>query len=107
MSSASRTLGCWTLRAKAVAKASRSVIRLEVLAKLVGLNLSKKTNKCENGNELRNARSSADRPSSGFKPALAACAALALLATLSATAITPRTDEPVPEPAVPELSIAD
>ena len=44
---------------------------------------------------------------SGFKPALAACAGFALLATLSATAITSRTHEPVPEPAVPELSIAD
>jgi len=44
---------------------------------------------------------------SGFKPALAACAAFALLATLSATAITSRTHEPIPEPAVPELSIAD
>jgi MFS family permease len=44
---------------------------------------------------------------SGFKPALAACAALALLATLSATAITSHTDEPVLEPAAPELSIAD
>ena len=44
---------------------------------------------------------------SGFKPALAACAALALLATLSSTAITSRADELVPEPATPELSIAD
>ena len=44
---------------------------------------------------------------SGFKPALAACAGFALLATLSATAITSRTHAPVPEPAVPELSIAD
>lgn len=44
---------------------------------------------------------------SGFKPALAACAAFALLATLSATAITSRTAEPVPEPAARELSIAD
>ncbi|MGH3214976.1 MAG: hypothetical protein ACRDPD_00740 [Streptosporangiaceae bacterium] len=44
---------------------------------------------------------------SGFKPALAACAAFALLATLSATAITSRTAKPVPEPATPELSIAD
>ena len=45
----------------------------------------------------------------GFKPALAACAGLALLATLSATAITSRTDEPIPEPqpAAHELSIAD
>lgn len=44
---------------------------------------------------------------SGFKPALAACAGFALLATLSATAITSRTHEPVSEPATPELSIAD
>jgi len=45
----------------------------------------------------------------GFKPALAACAGLAVLATLSAIAITSRTDEPVPEPepAAHELSIAD
>jgi EmrB/QacA subfamily drug resistance transporter len=38
---------------------------------------------------------------SGFKPALAACAAFALLATLSATAITPRRDEPVAPREVP------
>jgi MFS family permease len=44
---------------------------------------------------------------SGFKPALGACAGFALLATLSATAITSRADEPVPQPATPELSIAD
>jgi len=43
----------------------------------------------------------------GFKPALAACAGLALLATLSATAITSRTGEPIPEPGAHELSIAD
>jgi hypothetical protein len=43
----------------------------------------------------------------GFKPALTACAALVLLATLSATAITSRADEPVPELATPELSTAD
>ena len=45
----------------------------------------------------------------GFKPALAACAGLALLATLSAIAITSRTDEPIhePEPDAHELSIAD
>jgi EmrB/QacA subfamily drug resistance transporter len=43
----------------------------------------------------------------GFKPALAACAGLALLATLSAIAITSRTDEPIPEPGAHELSIAD
>jgi len=45
----------------------------------------------------------------GFKPALAACAGLALLATLSATAITSRTGEPIPEPEpdAHELSIAD
>jgi EmrB/QacA subfamily drug resistance transporter len=43
----------------------------------------------------------------GFKPALAACAGLALLATISATAITSRTGEPVPEPGAHELSIAD
>ena len=44
---------------------------------------------------------------SGFKPALAACAGLALLATLSATAITSPTDEPIPGPGAHELSIAD
>ena len=33
----------------------------------------------------------------GFKPALAACAGLALLGTLSAIAITSRTDEPIPD----------
>jgi hypothetical protein len=38
---------------------------------------------------------------SGFKPALAACAAFALLATLSATAITSRTDKPVAPREVP------
>jgi len=43
----------------------------------------------------------------GFKPALAACAGLALLATLSATAITSRTEVPIPEPGAHELSIAD
>jgi EmrB/QacA subfamily drug resistance transporter len=45
----------------------------------------------------------------GFKPALAACAGLALLATVSATAITSRTGEPIPEPEpdAHELSIAD
>jgi EmrB/QacA subfamily drug resistance transporter len=45
----------------------------------------------------------------GFKPALAACAGLALLATLTAIAITSRTDEPIPEPepGARELSIAD
>jgi len=45
---------------------------------------------------------------SGFKPALAACAGLALVATLSAIAITSRTDKPVPEsePGAPELSRA-
>ena len=43
----------------------------------------------------------------GFKPALAACAGFALLATLSALAITSRTDEPVAEPAAHELSIAE
>jgi MFS family permease len=42
----------------------------------------------------------------GFKPALAACAGLAVLATLSALAITSRTDEPIPAPAAHELSIA-
>jgi EmrB/QacA subfamily drug resistance transporter len=43
----------------------------------------------------------------GFKPALAACAGLALLALLSATAISSRTREPIPEPGAPELSIAE
>jgi MFS family permease len=43
----------------------------------------------------------------GFKPALAACAGLALLATLSATAITSRTQEQIPELGAHELSIAD
>jgi EmrB/QacA subfamily drug resistance transporter len=43
----------------------------------------------------------------GFKPALAACAGFALLATLSALAITSRTDEPTPEPAAHELSLAE
>jgi hypothetical protein len=42
-----------------------------------------------------------------FKPALAACDGLALLATLSATAITSGTDEPIPEPGAQQLSIAD
>jgi EmrB/QacA subfamily drug resistance transporter len=44
---------------------------------------------------------------SGFRPALAACAGLALLAALSATAITSRAREPIPQPGAPELSIAD
>ena len=43
----------------------------------------------------------------GFKPALAACAGFALLATLSALAITSRTNQPVGEPAAHELSIAE
>jgi EmrB/QacA subfamily drug resistance transporter len=45
----------------------------------------------------------------GFKPALAACAGFALLATLSATAVTSRTDEPIPGPGpgAHELSTAN
>jgi EmrB/QacA subfamily drug resistance transporter len=44
---------------------------------------------------------------SGFRPALAACAGLALLAAVSATAITSRAREVIPQPGAPELSIAD
>ena len=43
----------------------------------------------------------------GFRPALAACAGFALLATLSALAITSRTNEPIAEPAAHKLSIAE
>jgi len=43
----------------------------------------------------------------GINPALAACAGFALLATLSALAITSRTNEPIAEPAAHKLSIAE